>query len=499
MRLFRVALPSFLRMINNLLLILALAGSGGAPCSPAIPQSADGNYLQNSVAGNIPYAGDFTLDAYAPAGEPRPAAIIIHGSHGNKRTHVTPLFELLDRAGYAWFSVDYHSEADVAKAIRFIRCPGRFNISNDLTLVAQESGAQIALQMAGEGDVARVVTIGAKLDPAQLQPLPPGTRVLMIQGTAEPGVPAEVVEGYCNKLVDCRYFPVPGEGYEIEHWHPTRWGWKEIFIAWLRGDRRGLWKDITYSRPEGRPLLMDAFIPSGPGPFPAVIMAHGGGWETGDKVTSLSPLLEPLARAGFAWFSIDHRLVPYVHIPDELEDFRAAIRFVRTHPAWFHVDPDRLAILGESSSGHLVAQLASEPCPGCEVRAVVSFYGVYDLTRLARDPQWKPVIPHWFSNPGPETLRDYSPIFHISTAMAPLLIIQGTDDSLYQGTLEYEAELKKAHTRHELIVLEGAPHGMEDWEGHPEWMSYKSRMVQWLSTVLAADAVRGSAPFQRPQ
>jgi alpha-L-fucosidase 2 len=213
-------------------------------------------------------------------------------------------------------------------------------------------------------------------------------------------------------------------------------------------------------------------------------MAHGGGWETGDKVTSLSPLFEPLARAGFAWFSIDYRLAPYVHIPDELEDLRAAIRYVRTHPAWFHIDPDRLAILGESSSGHLVAQLGSKPCPGCEVQAVVSFYGVYDLTRLAQDSEWKPWVPHWFEKPLPEVLREFSPVFCISSEMPPLLLIQGTEDALYKGTLEYAARLKETHADYKLILIEGAPHGMEDWEGHPEWVSYKQELIEWLSEVI---------------
>ena len=229
---------------------------------------------------------------------------------------------------------------------------------------------------------------------------------------------------------------------------------------------------------------MDSFIPTGPGPFPAVIMVHGGGWETGDKVTSLSPLFEPLASAGFAWFSIDYRLAPYVHITDELEDLRAAIRYVRAHPAWFHVDPGRIAILGESSGGHVVAEVASEPCPGCEVQGVVSFYGVYDLARLAEGPAWKDLVPHWFENPTLETLREFSPISHVSPQLPPLLIIQGTEDPLYQGALEYAKRLQEAHTHYKLIVLEGAPHGMEDWEGHPEWLSYKSGMVRWLFEVL---------------
>ena len=255
----------------------------------------------------------------------------------------------------------------------------------------------------------------------------------MIQSTAGAGS-SGTPEEWCRKTAGCEFVPEAGAIGHFEHWHPRYWDWKEAFTAWLRNDRRGLWKDITYSRPGGRPLLMDSFIPTGPGPFPAVIMVHGGGWETGDKVTSLSPLFEPLASAGFAWFSIDYRLAPYVHITDELEDLRAAIRYVRAHPAWFHVDPGRIAILGESSGGHVVAEVASEPCPGCEVQGVVSFYGVYDLARLAEGPAWKDLVPHWFENPTLETLREFSPISHVSPQLPPLLIIQGTEDPLYQGS-----------------------------------------------------------------
>src|SRR5207247_9621857 len=113
----------------------------------------------------------------------------------------------------------------------------------------------------------------------------------------------------------------------------------------------------------------------------------------GNKVTYVSPLFEPLSEAGFALFSIDYRLTPYVHIPEQLEDVRAAIRYVRAHADRFHIDPNRIALLGESASGHLVAQVASEPCTGCEVQAAGSFYGVYDRTQWPESSDWeKPAV-----------------------------------------------------------------------------------------------------------
>jgi len=141
---------------------------------------------------------------------------------------------------------------------------------------------------------------------------------------------------------------------------------------------------------------MDAFIPVGEGPFPAVVIAHGGGWEAGDKMTYVSPVFAPLARAGFAWFSIDYRLTPHVRNAEQLDDLREAIRYVRNHAGGFRVDPNRVAILGESASGQMAAQVASEKCPGCELQAVVCFYGVYDFTRWAGDAENRPILDRVF-------------------------------------------------------------------------------------------------------
>src|SRR5215469_9009110 len=67
-------------------------------------------------------------------------------------------------------------------------------------------------------------------------------------------------------------------------------------------------KNIDYSTVQGIHLQLDASIPEGPGPFPAVILVHGGGWVGGSRKIDVSPLFKPLSDAGFAWFSIDYRL-----------------------------------------------------------------------------------------------------------------------------------------------------------------------------------------------
>jgi fermentation-respiration switch protein FrsA (DUF1100 family) len=288
------------------LALAAAALSLGVPqCSAPAARNPAGNYIVPGVLGDVAYGSKVTLDAYAPPGEPRPAAIIIHGSHGNKRTHITQLFDVLDRAGYAWFSVDSRSADDVADAVRYVRCPGRFNITQKFVLVGVDNGAQLLLEPAKDGastvlrfttgwggnigsstgltptkfpdDLQELVMLGARFSPGFLQsteggPGPhaltlPAVPVLMLHGTSDDEFPASQAESLCERMLHCVFEPVPGGIHELENWHPDQWFWKEDLTAWLRGDRRGLWKDITYARPDGLPLLMDAYIPEGEGLF----------------------------------------------------------------------------------------------------------------------------------------------------------------------------------------------------------------------------------------
>src|SRR5207247_8077948 len=87
-------------------------------------------------------------------------------------------------------------------------------------------------------------------------------------------------------------------------------------------------------------------------------------------------------RAGFAWFSIDYRLTPQVRHPEQIEDLRQAVAFVRSNARRFRIDPKRIAVVGESASGQMAALLATQDRT---LAAAASFYGVYDFMPLLTD------------------------------------------------------------------------------------------------------------------
>src|SRR5580704_10415717 len=83
--------------------------------------------------------------------------------------------------------------------------------------------------------------------------------------------------------------------------------------------------DVEYGLADGVSLKMDLSIPDGEGPFPAVILVHGGGWQAGDKQKNCKPLFKPLSDAGIAWFTINYRVAPKYRFPAAIDDVVQAI------------------------------------------------------------------------------------------------------------------------------------------------------------------------------
>ena len=87
-------------------------------------------------------------------------------------------------------------------------------------------------------------------------------------------------------------------------------------------------RDIIYKEVDGKKLRLNTFVPKGDGPYPAVLVVHGGAWRAGSR-NQLTMYAKSLARRGFACFSIDYRLAPRHKSPAQIEDCRDAVRWIR--------------------------------------------------------------------------------------------------------------------------------------------------------------------------
>ncbi len=252
----------------------------------------------------------------------------------------------------------------------------------------------------------------------------------------------------------------------------------------------GVKEDIEFATPGGVSLKLDAFIPDGPGPFPTCILVHGGGWKNGNKRVYITPLFEPLSKAGFAWFSINYRLAPGDRWPACADDVAAGIRWVKAHAAEYKVDPNRIALIGESAGAQLVAWVAARNEPETRVAAVVPFYVPADLEAMARKAT-KPLEAFQalldfteLNDDAWKKLRDASPVHQIKPGLPPCLLIHGDKDQTvaYEQSTLLQEKWKSAGNSCDLITIPGGGHGMGGWDKLKS--DYREQLVKWLREKL---------------
>lgn len=207
--------------------------------------------------------------------------------------------------------------------------------------------------------------------------------------------------------------------------------------------------DLTYQKIGGNDLQLDLFVPDVDPRPPLVVYVHGGSWTKGSR-KSLSPKwLTWLTDQGFAVASIEYRFSNEAKFPAQLEDCKSAIRWLRAHAGDYGFDATRIAAIGSSAGGHLVALLgttdgnkalegAGNPGESSRVQAVVDFYGPTDFILRAKDQ------PQHTDEPGskvynllggaPKDNEELAKLagsaWQVSKDSAPLLIFHGAQDTL---------------------------------------------------------------------
>jgi len=267
-------------------------------------------------------------------------------------------------------------------------------------------------------------------------------------------------------------------------------------------------KDVEYANRNGKQLLLDLHVPDGPGPFPAATLVHGGGFDQGSKSTNVKPLFEPLANAGFAWFSIDYRLAPAAQFPQAIDDVYTAIKWVKANARLYHVNPAKIVLIGESAGGLLVNYAGTHTSGETRMAAVVDFYGPSDYGKLSELRRAHPERfdmasinrhaadgggIHFFGvekldEAGLAKLNKLAPITAVHKGMPPFLCIAGNKDDqvAYEQSTTFCDAIRATGTACQLITIEGGGHGMSRWRA-PEMQHWKPEMIAWLKKTLALD------------
>lgn len=199
--------------------------------------------------------------------------------------------------------------------------------------------------------------------------------------------------------------------------------------------------DLVYVERESGPLKADVFVPKGDGPFPAVLVVHGGAWAYGTK-QQLAGAAAALAEAGYTAVAISYRLAPQHQFPAQVYDCQAAVRWIRSHEAELKVDPEHIGGFGYSAGGHLVAMLGTlderelreegvpDDAPSARLQVVVAGGTPCDFQMLSADSSR---LAYWLGGTPaekPDTYRDASPAGYVTHDDPPMFFFHGTDDSL---------------------------------------------------------------------
>ncbi|MBN9413941.1 hypothetical protein ABS71_21250 [bacterium SCN 62-11] len=237
--------------------------------------------------------------------------------------------------------------------------------------------------------------------------------------------------------------------------------------------------NLVYSTPDGHENVLDLDLPEeGAGPFPLVIMIHGGGWSSGSRENFTAP---ELVEDGFAVATIDYRLAPEFKFPAYIQDVKAAIRFLRSHAAQYQLNPDKVGLWGSSAGAHLavLAGLSDKPGPWdvgenlevpSNVQAVVDWFGPTSFQGLENASESaKNTVKQAF---GDDSLlwRQASPLFLVHRGAPPFLIMHGLQDKLvpFSQSEQLYGSLRAAEVSAKLVPVQHAGHDFRNVEGTAE-------------------------------
>ena len=242
--------------------------------------------------------------------------------------------------------------------------------------------------------------------------------------------------------------------------------------------------DLIYMKSGGAAFTMDAFRPEKPNGKAVVFVVSGGWVSTHQGITPI--LAAPFNAAGITVFEVVHGAQPRYKIPEIKGQISRAMRYVRANASNYGVDPKRIGIFGMSAGGHLSLMAAVQGDDGdpeakdpvdrvsSRPNAIVAFFPPTDFLNFGgpdRMPLDQPMMvpfrgafpikPGATSEEAKPIAKEISPIYGVTRAFPPTLLVHGDKDPLVplQQSQSMDAALAAAGVKHRLDVVPGGGHG----------------------------------------
>lgn len=232
--------------------------------------------------------------------------------------------------------------------------------------------------------------------------------------------------------------------------------------------------NIEYAVFDDTPQYLDLYQPTRAGPHPGVVLVHGGGWKKGSRHQFQAMAVE-LAERGYVVANIDYRLSTEAKFPGAVQDTKAAVRWMRANSANHQIDPNRIAGIGGSAGGHLIAMAAltghstqfngddNNPATSSELQAAIILgAGVDQFSRAKSAPGPIENCVLFFGGTYqevPEVYHAASPITHVSKKSPPILMIDGELDRPGERYPDFRKRLDEAGVPNEFLMIPAAKHG----------------------------------------
>jgi acetyl esterase/lipase len=197
-----------------------------------------------------------------------------------------------------------------------------------------------------------------------------------------------------------------------------------------------------YAQRDDGPLKADVYVPEGDGPFPGVLVVHGGAWRMGSR-GQLSGVAQMLAQHGFTAIAISYRLAPAHKFPAQILDCKDAIRWMRSNAERLKIDPERIGGFGYSAGAHLVSLLGTTDekdglegvdnptsVPSTRIQCVACGGAPCDLRPIPKDVDGLSFFLGGSPAQCPEQYRLASPAAFVTPDDPPMFFFHAEDDQL---------------------------------------------------------------------